>query len=163
MALDETFDNVLDIVNKIEKALYVLYKTVSTAGFKALTDKIPEMLKTTIQTKLKDVIGQVSSVVSQFLDGQVMSEVKGVLKAAIDVTQATMDLLPDTARTAAEKAERFMRAVVGLVTAGTDHIRAIIALIGAVVTNLGGGTASLEAATITTLKTNPLLLPELAA
>lgn len=157
MAANPAVDTAIEVVYKAEKALYSLITVTKQEAYKTLVGQLPEAFKNLIQVTLKEAITGVKGVIDKILNNQYVAQAMDLMNAVLEVTQTTMDLLSDAARTAAEKAERFMRAVIGVVTAGAEHMKAIINLIDGVVTGLTGGSVTLEAATVTTLKTNPLL------
>lgn len=145
---------------KIERALYPLFTALTGDAYKSIYAKLPDVIKTTILPKLKEIIENVKSVVNQFLDSDLLGKILHVLDAGLALVNSTVDMLPDAVQSVADKAAKFLAIVVDFAHAGIDHLRAIVdLLVNAAMSLVADPTASgytpptLQAATVTTLKT----------
>lgn len=144
--------NVNNAAYKIEKALYQLHTAIASKSFKDILDKLPDVINTFVLKPLGNILDQVRQVVSQFLDKETMDKVRGVLEAGLSVVSSTVDLLPEAAQRLAETAHRFIAVVVDFISAGIEHIKAIVDLLGKVGAALIGNDATLDPTTIAALK-----------
>jgi hypothetical protein len=132
---------------KIEKALYLLYQGISSDDFKGILPKLPSIIKDTVLPTLGKLLDEVTGVVKQFANADVLAKIKTVLSAGLSVVNATADLLGDAARKMADSAARFISIAVDFVGAGMDHLIAIIDLLGKIGSALVGNYQALDPAT----------------
>ncbi len=148
-----TVDNV---ALKLERALYQLYQAVTSKDFQDIRSKLPEIIKSTILGTLGQILKQLSDVVSDLVKGNLLTQVRSLLDAGLNVVDAGMDLLPQAAQQLAQQSKRLLKVVVDLATAGTEHIQAIIDLLGRIGDGLAGAAnTALQAGTISLLGPAP--------
>ncbi|MFE8599109.1 hypothetical protein [Archangium violaceum] len=136
---------------KIESGLFKLYTAVTSSDFKSIRDQLPSIIKDTVLKTLGGLLEQVTAVVRQFLNTDILSKITSVLEAGKSVVESATDLLPEAARNLAETAARFIKIVLDFAAAGLNHIKAIVDLLRGIGIALSGGTPTLDAATVAIL------------
>ncbi|MCP3099509.1 hypothetical protein LZ198_11575 [Myxococcus sp. K15C18031901] len=150
-----------NIAIQVEQSLYKLFIAVSGSGFKSITAKI-EVIWTPVRNVLSSVLTKVEGLIAPLKDPQVVESIKGVLEAGRDLVNSTLDLLPDSARNLAQTGQRFLNIIVDFVSAGVEHIVAIVDLLLGVGKALVNEAYTLAATTIAALKKVGVQIPATA-
>lgn len=117
-----------NVAIQIEKSLYKLVLALDGPGFKKITQQI-SVIWNPIRNALSSILPMIEKFITPLLDRDVLAAIKDVVEAGRDLVGSALDLLEDKARALVTNTKKFLDIMVDFVSAGLDHLSAIVDLL----------------------------------
>ena len=121
---------------KIAKALFEMYKGVTSQDYLTLYSVLPDIIKNLVIPKVKEAIGYAKDVVFQFVQGEILTKAMTILDTSNKVMTAIADLMPDSVAPTIQRINKLAAMIKDFALAGVSYISAIFNLVLAIAGNL---------------------------